>query len=353
MNHSLSRFFAPRCSRSTRCRSRWRFPRPFRFLLKVAARAQSFTAQRSRWLRAMVVLGASTALSLVGARVVEAKVTEQAKLQVLELNRQLAFLLGERAGAAELKQGPAQTHAITINGVALLVQSRSLRATDDELDQVLVRFAQRCQTPLEELSGHPGKEPLFASPSLQKRGEKESYFYCLRPRRPLTPEGIESSVAAFGATRNLYDLGQIEGIYLRTSGDRHRMLLIQSQQHAQLDRAFPRKGDAPGSDHPELPRPKGRRSLSCTLGQHPVLNIYEVARDEDQKGPPSNVLETTRALVSYKEQLVAQGLHVITPTRQGHASDRTLIARTASNTYLVVAHPSQRGAILSITRLVQ
>jgi len=197
--------------------------------------------------------------------------------------------------------------------------------------------------------------PQLDTPLLQNFGSTESYLYCLRPKYSLTAQGIEAALREFSLNGDLTAFGQIQGLYVRSSGSYHQLLWMQTEGAVRFDRAFDLTVDAPGRDVPTLPRPPGRRTLSVALDEAPVLNSYAVAGDHEG------------ALTAYREQLLAQGISVLSPPTPGGTKSRSLVARTERETFLILLHvhesqsaadptrasaPSRRKAELSITRLL-
>lgn len=313
------------------------------------------SSRRCRWLLLSLL---STLLSLLLAKVVEAKIEHHIDRAALDFSRSLsgAFETLHSSDAPKRQTQKSAVHRLSANGLSLLVQTAHITAKSSELHEIFSTFAQRCQQPINERTPTTSSDelPLFDAPLIEARGEKESYLYCLRPKRPINAEGIHAALMEFSDDQDLSAIGQFQGLYLRSDGERHQLLIMQTEGPALLKQAFSPQKDAPGADMDQLPRPSGRRNLSLLYNDQPHFNSYVMPQSSNE------------ALALYTEQLHANGVSLLSPSSSPSASKRSLIARTANDTYLIIAHePRIRestlssspqhapGSLISITRLVR
>lgn len=312
------------------------------------------SSRRCRWLLLSLL---STLLSLLLAKVVEAKIEHHIDRAALDFSRSLsgAFETLHSSDAPKRQAQRSTVYRLSANGLGLLVQTAHITAKSSELDEIFSTFAQRCQQPINEKTPVSTDElPLFDAPLIEARGEKESYLYCLRPKRPINAEGIQAALMEFSDDQDLSAVGQFQGLYLRSDGDRHQLLIMQTDGPALLKQAFSSQKDAPGADMDQLPRPSGRRNLSLLYNDQPHFNSYVMQQSSNE------------ALALYTEQLRANGVSLLSPSRSLSAKKKSLIARTANDTYLIIAHeprirestsssspPPVPGSLLSVTRLVR
>jgi hypothetical protein len=307
-------------------------------------------SKRLRWMCAALVSGL---LSLLCVDLVEARLEEHIDQGALSLSRSMAEALdgiSEHNAAANQSQNRG-IHAIRVNGIRLYAQSTHITADQNTINEVFGRFRSGCQTPLlsmKRIDTGQVEEPIMAAPALEGRGETESYAYCIRPQSALTAQGIKETLHRFSTTHDFGALGQFQGMYVRSSGDQHQILVMQLVGELKVEEAFDPNHDVPGQDMGSLPRPSGRRRFSVSHNDAPLINTYQI------DGTPET------ALATYRDQLLHRGISVLTPAGPVSSPTRSLVARTASDTFLVLLHPGKassfadsRPAALSITRLIQ
>ena len=280
------------------------------------------TSRRARWFFGAAL---STIVSLLCVRAVEAKVKNHLHAGADELGRRVFMLIEHLGGDAQTPQ----SHNFEINGIEILAHTKVVTASPAQLDQVLGAFEQRCETPI--APGVGDVEPaLVPTPMLKSRGKTESYIYCIRPKRHLSAAGIETMAREFSDSRDLSAIGQMGGLYVRSSGQRHQILMIEMPGRFLVDRAFPKQGDVSGLDSAELPRPEGRRTLSVAFEGRPVQNAYSV------EGDRRSVLD------QYAQKLREEKLSLLTPPAPDGRGAFSLVARTQRDTFLVIAHAGDR-----------
>ena len=74
-------------------------------------------------------------------------------------------------------------------------------------------------------------------------------------------------LADFGKTGRLSSLGQFRYALARRHEGSTTLLLLWTEGDAKLAELFPKTGDAPGRDLPDLPRPKGGQRLLSAFEQ--------------------------------------------------------------------------------------
>lgn len=164
----------------------------------------------------------------------------------------------------------AQSMRLSLNGVSLRVHSLGLDATEEQVDAAFAAFERNCRAPT-----RGGASAVVPPPLLLGQNERERFGYCIKPHHALDLEGLTTLLQAFERSGDVSALGQFLGVYLRSHENHRRMLIFESEGAFYPDRAFPSEGDVPGRDHPLLPRPTGRRTLSVELDHQPVITAYE------------------------------------------------------------------------------
>lgn len=278
--------------------------------------------------------------SLCAARAVQAEVSMRIDQETLTLSRNVSAFL-EQMGplpVAPARSITGSSHSIRFNGIELRAETRSIVASSAEISALFTSLRSQCQLPHSDDATSPDSDVAVRAPVLERIGARESYLYCLKPRARLNLTNLKKMAQSFSESLDLAEIGQLLGLYARSLGDRHQLLMLEAPGPMRVTEAFALQGDTPGVDLPHLPRPSGRRSASIHLDGAPRLNVYEVSRLAPLEG--------------YARQLRQAGLDVLEPTGPHGTKTRSLLASAKEATYLIVHHPAREpGAAQALDRL--
>ncbi len=172
---------------------------------------------------------------------------------------------------------------LSLNGLTLLLQSGSSpRGSEDVLQQFYTACKAGSQMQLtERQSEHI--EPLMTSEwfrnavdgVLVRRGKDGAAVVCIDAQgKPWDLAGITESAQRFVESGELSELGQLRYAWVRPSGTGSVFLTLWTEGSTRLLEQFPRTGDAPGVDFPDVGRvPGSQRYLSAQLADS-LLAIY-------------------------------------------------------------------------------
>lgn len=224
------------------------------------------------------------------------------------------------------------TRNLRLNGAEVMLRSSG---TNESLSSVVHRLRAACgrvdwrvdqrsepQPRPKDALGPEGS--VLPIPIWQVQSKSEAFVACVTPAAPLTLSGLRRMSGRFQASSDLAAWGSFGFAHAVRTSDRTSVLVASTGQTLDLPRMFPASGDAPGSDLPLLPRPAGRRTLSVSLDESPMLAAYATQR------PP------LAAISSYAEQLEMAGFAVKRQDDQKGA----LIARGSGITALVTVSPA-------------
>jgi hypothetical protein len=260
--------------------------------------------------------------------------------------------LASDAGARMLAYGREHAlqgaHTLMLNGLALRLVAGT---SQDPPARVLAALGERCrardgQLTLQLQERARGKlPPRIASrafdPVLQLGGEHGGFLGCLDlGAQRVEPSELLARARRFAREADVAELGALRFVWTRREQRATRYVALWSDGPLPLARAFPRSGDAPGTDLADLPRPAGsRRILSAwQVGAAPLLVSYE------DRAP------VQRALPSYAATLRARGQRVVLGAPQPDGT-RWLFARRGDTATAVIASPRAGGSVLTLTRL--
>lgn len=234
-----------------------------------------------------------------------ARVEEAAEAELLSSTRALFEFL---TPYEQPLQG-AQSLQLSLNGVTMRVHTIGLEATDEQMDAAFVAFERKCRPPR-----HGARDSLVPPPLLLGQNAQERFGYCVRPHEPLDAAGLTALLRAFERTGDVSSLGQFFGVYVRSHHKHRRMLTFETEGAFYPDRAFRAEGDVPGRDLPQLPRPRGRRTLSVELDRRPLITAYASAKPH-------------AALSAYARQLEEAGLVVDALSSSSHSAGSKPVSR--------------------------
>jgi hypothetical protein len=228
---------------------------------------------------------------------------------------------------------------LNINGLSMGVLTLS---TALDVAGALDRFQNLCRQRggLQVPSGlanklGPGRTAFDAT--FRQEGSTEGVLACIDSGHPLSLDQLTERLAAMRDSGDLAALGELRYVFARRSGATTTLLVFWTDGSAPLLKMFPPKGDAPGRDPENVPRPKGsRRVLSATEHGLPYhLTLY------------SAVTQSPDALVSwYRHALEVAGWRV---APGGSASLR---AQRGGRNVVVACSPSKDGvAVATVAEL--
>lgn len=169
-------------------------------------------------------------------------------------------------------------------------------------------------------------------------GNHDGVLACIDTGGPLGVTELARRLQKFVATGNLADVGKLRYVLARRQGSVTSVLVIWTENNAHLLQMFPKSGDAPGHDVPDVPRPEGaERLLSATDLAAPYgITVYRAI------GRSPDALRDW-----YRARLTERGWIIAKPTKSG-----TLVAHRGSRTLVVHVALSAAGLTLAtITEL--
>lgn len=232
---------------------------------------------------------------------------------------------------------------LNVNGLELHVVTAS---TALDVTEALDRFQATCRsvgqidmpaTLRQQLEDGQTGQRTVPWGVVRQGSDTEGFLACLDVGGGLDGEGFLRKLAQFGQTQNLRDLGQLRYALARRHADRTTLLVLWTEGDVRLNEMFPKLGDAPGRDIPELPRPKGtRRMLSAfEVGQPYGLATYTL-EPPWQPGAEAGFIDELQQ-AGWRSRLLKSG---------------TLLAEKAGRRALLMTRRNPSGrAILTISDL--
>lgn len=285
------------------------------------------------WLRGSLrLMGLLLVLSVVSVFVVLRSAHARAGESLLLLGSQLSRIVGS--------QQATPAGRLVINGMGLEHQSFTTpREVNIVLDQVSDYCANHGGFSLPELA----RVPSVAS---AKRGLLDGVLrydtgnvgtlVCLDTNGKLGAAELVTRLQRFAQTGDLASIGRLRYVFARREKSVTSVLVFWSNETAPLLKLFPKTGDAPGTDLPEIPRPSEATRLLAAAedGQPYSLRIYRLP-----KGSAATVAHW------YRIQLNSQGWRVEAGGRE------MLIARLGSRTIVIHLAETAGGTALSVAAL--
>lgn len=224
------------------------------------------------FLRAMVLAGLILAITIsVSLRRADAHLGES----LIAFGDQLSAFTG---GRLQSKEGH-----LSINGVLL---HRVTASTPLSIEETLDRLTRVCA----ENGGVEGAEKLLAKTSTENRASTRTLLQgvyrhetsgqgvlaCIDTGRPLALKELTERLGTLTKTGDLSALGHLRYVLAKREGEVTSLLVLWTDGSAPVLRMFPKTGDAPGRDVPDVPRPeKARRLLSAAdLGAPYSITVY-------------------------------------------------------------------------------
>lgn len=260
------------------------------------------------------ILGAALSLVLTLWRPGHASV-EEAREGLVELHR---FL--DAAHATLRPQGPS---VLSLNGATLELRVAHTAEAPKDVERRL----------LDGCSASSRKDSAWRPLSMTEPRGTETLVLGVCPR-PLAEifsgtEGIPvDPQGGFDLTR----FGAFFGAYLKPSPEGTSLLTWAPLGPLDPMRMFPAQGDAPGADHPDVPRPPGRRLLAAALERHVLATAYE---------------STDFSLADYRKRVEADGVRWQSPKADGGAAFLT----TRQGAHLIFVAPRSSGDLSFLVRL--
>jgi hypothetical protein len=239
---------------------------------------------------------------------------------------------------------------LSVNGLKLLVQSGSSERSPEEVyEQFYGECKKRGQIKLDVeqreaikgLAAERGVERMFDGVLVQ-RTTSGTAVACIDPeQRPWDVQSLAGHMERFIASGNLGELGLLRYAWIEPakSGGSVFLTFWTEGPVALLD-MFPREGDAPGADFPEVARVEGgRRLLSASL-KGSALSIYE--------HPAGNLEELGQR---YRSTLLAAGYFAL--NAPGTEGEQFAQVFQKSNRQVVLALSGGSATPITTTLLAQ
>jgi hypothetical protein len=174
-------------------------------------------------------------------------------------------------------------------------------------------------------------EPLALGGSYRHEAENAGVLACIDTGGPLSVPELTTRLKDFARTGNLSSVGRLRYVLARREKSVTSILALWTDGDAPILHLFPKAGDAPGRDIPDVPRPENsERVLSAWQPGVPyALTVYR------SRGSSIPALSHW-----YEAQLTQHGWRVI-PAR---APD-TLIAQQGTRTLIVRSATARGGGI--------
>lgn len=265
-----------------------------------------------------------------------------------------AHELMQSAGASLLAYARADHVAapstLVLNGTPLHLMSGS---TTDSIRALLDTFHARCR----RVGGRFGEPLLERQPRLgalapparaaldgvlRLDSERSGYIACLDlGNERVSPTDLISRVRAFLATGDLAKIGDLRFAWTSRDPGRTSYVALWSESSVPLRSMFPPRGDAPGEEIRDLPRPDGsRRVLSAwQQGEAPILVVYRARRSAAELAQ------------RYGQQLTALGWVVERQTRAPGTPTGLLVRRGRTVILAIASDDGHNAAELTLTPL--
>jgi hypothetical protein len=224
---------------------------------------------------------------------------------------------------------------LSLNGATIRLQVSSFSGDPEQATKKLVGdFVKDCETPIQDQSG---QDALFHLPPLVQEMKGEAAAHCLKARRVFSLQRLQHLLSRLSSDTDLTEWGVFQTLLVRPGDEGSTALSIEVVGGLTPAKMFPQEGDAPGTDHPEIPRPQGRRILSAGTRSAPIVNAYESPR------APS------AAISAYRARLQQDGrAHQLVKHQDG---SHALLVKHKGQAWVVAAGAHEGGSMLSVARL--
>lgn len=289
----------------------------------------------------------STFLACVGAvctLLAARSVYGSATRSLVELNQEWAKQVG-KLGRDEYR--------VRLNGQSMMVSSRM---TDQSVQEVLGAAEEECRAHSGNLAEDVAKLPksvfvqvpvLLAAKgtsyvfgTIRKEWDTHGYVACFERDGDPSNAALLSKLELALATGDISKIGTFRYVSADhdTKATRTHVLRQWTEGEFNLRSAFPKTGDVPGSDLPEVARPEGGRLiLDADVEGTPVgVRIYEAP------GKPAEVLAT------YDSQLAAKGWTGVDVPEKNAQTMRVYDQGPADLFITASKNPNGRGSVVSI-----
>lgn len=290
-------------------------------------------AHCSAWPRVFGLLRVTGVVSCIGLTVLGCLLsTAKAKFDesLVHFGEQLSAL-------TQTKMQSTESH-LHINGLQV---HRITASTPLDVRETLNRLQSFCsergglETPAALLksaqarSVHPGA----AAPGGIYRHESErgGVIACIDTQRPLGISELTTRLRAFVKTGNLSAVGSLRYVLARREKSVTSLLVLWTEGEASLLRMFPKTGDVPGDDVPDVPRPE---LATRVLSANDDAASYSLTTYESTATSPRFVIDW------YKAQLQQRGWRV---TSSKFPS--TLVAQRRSRMLVIRSAPIGTGSV--------
>ncbi len=169
--------------------------------------------------------------------------------------------------------------------------------TSDSLETVLDVFEERCiardgriKGRLDELLAEDAEgleyDSSLLDPTLRKQDDEHGFVACLDLRDDVVGPGeVLARFTRFRRTMDVSELGDFRYVYAQAQPDGQTTFTqVWVDGEFNIGHMFPARGDAPGGDLPEVPRPAESRRIfsSMELGKDQRVVVYTNDQSKDQ-----------------------------------------------------------------------
>lgn len=255
--------------------------------------------------------------------------------------KESALALGHELGKLD---GAGSDDPILLNGQPIFVRST---IEDVGVDEVLDTVQAHCETnatglraelqDIAKAAKRPAPSPehaMAAAGILREEAEDRGVVACLA-RESDDGRGGWEHFERFAESGDLSHVGNIRYVYAeKTKSGRTHVISVWTEGPFNLASMFPEKGDAPGTDAANAPRPgDGRRILSASIAGAPYgVRLYETPQ------PPEAVLEP------YDRAMAERGWKAIVIDPEHHHR----VYSRGDTDLIVSATPDGDGATVSV-----
>jgi len=159
---------------------------------------------------------------------------------------------------------------LTVNGLRIhRVTATTPLAINDALDRLEHICTEHggLQSPEGFLNGRSPSEQKLSRGTYRRVGNTEGVLACIDTERPLGPVELARRLEQFAKTGDLSAVGQLRYVLARNDGSVTSLLILWTDGSVPLLQMFPRSGDAPGRDVPDVPRPRDSDRLLSAADQ--------------------------------------------------------------------------------------
>ncbi len=235
---------------------------------------------------------------------------------------------------------------LMLNGEVLKL---SVGSTQHELGRVLSDLETECTQQQAGLLKHLKSAGLSraAKPILREESDRRGVVACINMgKRKIGLDRFGKRLSLFAETGDLAEIGQLNYTYVERGKSQTTFVRIWTEGSFRPLAMFPKNGDAPGIDPPDVPRPpRATRLLSSfEVGQPQSLVLYQsVAKPEKLRASYKKLLE--------KKGWTALRIRPSEGTPPATAPQAHLLEKNKLMYMLVTGHGQKGGSFANLTQL--